>query len=75
MRRALSSESGFFGFLDLGFGLLRLLSLPSLRVHGSGLREHENLVRLKLGFLEDLEYGVFKGMEHRKEECRASMVN
>lgn len=33
IRRALSSERGFFGFLDLGFGCV---GLPSLRVNGSG---------------------------------------
>lgn len=39
MRLALSSESGFLEFLDLGFGLVG--SLPSLRDHGSGVTEEE----------------------------------
>lgn len=33
IRRALSSESGFLGFLDLGLGFV---GLPSLRENGSG---------------------------------------
>lgn len=54
MRRALSSESGFLGCFDLGFGLLRLLLLPSLSVHGSGVTEQETVVGFGLGFLVGL---------------------
>lgn len=36
IRRALSSESGFLGFLDLGLGFV---GLPSLRENGSGRTE------------------------------------
>lgn len=54
MRRALSSESGFLGCFDLGFGLLRFLLLPSLSVHGSGVTEQETVVGFGLGFLVGL---------------------
>lgn len=50
MRRALSSESGFLGFLERGFGLLLLLLLPVLRVHGSGEMEQWIWV-MEFGFL------------------------
>lgn len=76
MRRALSSESRFLGFFDLGFGLLRLLLflLPSLRVQGSGVTEHKKVrVDFELDFLDGFEDGIFKGREERKEEFRASI--
>lgn len=38
MRRALSSDNGFLGFLDLGLGFV---GFPSLRDHGSGCTEKE----------------------------------
>lgn len=53
MRRALSSESGFLGFLDLGFGLL---GSPSLRDHGSGLTD--DLTRI-LNFVDGFEGNGF----------------
>lgn len=76
MRRALSSESGFLEFFDLGFGLLRLLLflLPSLRVQGSGVTEHTKVqVDFELDFLDGFEDGIFKGVEKIKEDFRASI--
>lgn len=66
MRRALSSESGFFGFLLLGFGLCKCLLLPSLRVQGSGVwEEHRKKVEvcLGLGSLESSQDWTFSGIE------------
>lgn len=51
MRLALSSESGFLEFLDLGFGLVG--SLPSLRDHGSGVTEEEEEWIVVLGFADE----------------------
>lgn len=61
MRRALSSERGFLGFFDLGFGLLRLEELPSLRDQGSGLMEQSN-VGFRVPFLAGFG-GGFNGVE------------
>lgn len=88
IRRALSSESGFLRFLDLGFGLL-----PSLRDQGSGVIEQ--LQRKVVAFGLDLwiwgvlegggfeEDGILRGGfmvavvaaadGHRKEDFRASI--
>lgn len=69
MRRALSSDSGFLGFLDLGLGLLG--SLPSLRDQGSGVTEEWMVI---LGFVEG---GCGEGrsglIERRKEDFRESI--
>lgn len=62
MRRALSSESGFFWCLDLGFGLSRFFGLPELRVHGSGLRQQRIVGCGGLFGLRDLGVG-FNGDE------------
>lgn len=73
IRRALSSESGFLGRFDLGFGLLTFLLLPSLSVHGSGVTEQETMVCFGLGLLVGLCDGDFNGVEQRNEDCRASI--
>lgn len=69
MRRALSSERGFLGFLDLGFG--RSGWLPSLRDQGSGLTDEEDgftmifilTLVVVLGFVEvEVEVKDFKAV-------------
>lgn len=64
MRRALSSESGFLGFLDRGLGLSR----PSLRDQGSGLRDERRGRGLQDLNLElELGVGVVAGSGGRRE--------
>lgn len=73
MRRAFSSESGFLGFLDLGFGLLKF---PSLRDHGSRETAQEMVVALgfDLGVLFwDFGNGELKGVVQINEDFRDSM--
>lgn len=59
------------GFLDLGFGLLRLL--PSLRDHGSGETEHNMMALFDLGVLEGFEAVELKGFVEINEDFRASI--
>lgn len=73
MRRALSSGSGFLGFLDLGFGLLRFLELPELRLHGSGLRQQRIMLGGGLLSLKRVFGGGFNGDEWRNEDFKDSI--
>ena len=73
MRLALSSESGFLEFLDLGFGLVG--SLPSLRDHGSGVTEEEEEWIVVLGFVDEGDLlegksGIGSGMLVRKVDLK-----
>lgn len=71
IRRALSSESGFLGFLDFGFGLV---GSPSLRVQGSGVTE-ERIWFLGLDGFEGKRvlWNGRKGVLVRKEDLRESI--
>lgn len=64
IRRALSSESGFFAFMDLGLGLLG--SLPSLRDQGSGVTEER--MRIFKGLDEGWRGDDRNGTVVRKKE-------
>lgn len=69
MRRALSSESGFLGCLDLGLGRS---GFPSLRDQGSGVTEERTLTWILGGFVEG--DAVVSGLVHRKEELKSISV-
>lgn len=74
MRRALSSDRGFLGFFDIGFGFDG--SVPSFNDQGSGLILEKDLIVI-LGFVlvgfgkENLEGRSWVGA--RKLELRESM--
>lgn len=78
IRRALSSERGFLGFLDFGFGLASLLLLlPSLSDQRSGVIEKTMVVGLSEcldGFVDGFLRGGGRSKEvPRKEDLRASI--